>query len=86
MFERIEQTICNQIHYGYDLCIKIEYENKPKDDDLILLKKLNGEEMVYEGVLHKEKRSVSVWIPDPSFPNEIQVKYIMSYIKNWFKY
>ena len=86
MFERIEQNICTQIHYGYDVCIKVEYENKPKDDDLILLKKLNGEETVYEGVLHKEKRSVSVWIPDLSFPSEIQVNYIMPNMKNGFKY
>ena len=72
----MDPVICDQIHlgdqHGYDLCIKVEFENGTKSD-VILLNNIYGEETVYEGILLKEKCLVSAFIENRQNLDRIQV-------------
>ena len=57
---------------SFDLCLYVDYPDKA--DDMLLLKKVNGEETVFEGHLFKEKTSVCVVIQDATNPDDIEVK------------
>ena len=84
----MDQILCDHFHvgdqHGYDLCIKVEYENGAKND-IILLNKINGEETVFEGILLKEKCPVSAFRDDPSNLNNIEVLFhylLLNHVSN----
>ena len=57
----------------YDLCLEVDYEID-KEDDILVLHKVNGEDTVFEGRLLKEKSRVSVSIEDASDPDDVEVR------------
>ena len=56
----------------YDLCLEVDYEID-KEDDILVLHKVNGQDTVFEGRLLKEKSRVSVSIEDASDPDDVEV-------------
>ena len=55
-----------------NLCIKVKYNDK--NDDVLILHKVHGEDTVYEGYLLKERTRTTVVIKDPNMgPNDLEV-------------
>ena len=61
-------------HHGYDMCIKTKYKDVTKND-IMVLRKVEDEQTIFEGTLLKEKIRVSVLIDNASFPDEMEVRF-----------
>ena len=73
VFKQIDCNAVKDIRNAddYDLCIEVDYQ-VDNADDIMLLRKADGEETVFEGHLLREGSSVSVSV-DPSNPNDVEV-------------
>ena len=68
---RICIKYCLTIHYDFDETINVTFPDQ--STDILVLKKVPGEETVFQGSLFKEKSAVSVIVENASNPDIIKV-------------